>query len=209
MKLSRGQMADMFAHAIIASAKVYGDDPIIAVMGDKKKPYGGRRSLAAACQAVRDRFRLTNRQAAAPVDLTPGSLSGLISARTGLHDKANAAAVAAVAKALAKVESNRPGAITFVAPGQTLHPPRLPTIASANPAKPIPVPRKAEATPTSSLGDRIFAELTKRPLSANSLATILDAKEMHVIGSMRALALEGAIVCISAGNESTAKWQAA
>lgn len=52
----------------------------------------------------------------------------------------------------------------------------------------------AEPAPTSLLGDRILATLAEGTATCMGLATLLDAKELAVIESMRGLAATGLVV---------------
>lgn len=224
MKLSRQEMPDLFARAVIASARVYGDDPVLAMVGTDRLGNTARRSLNAAGEAVRQKLNWPRASIARCLNLQPASFKAAAMKREGRFPAALTEARGTIdlfIKALPPL--GYPPLVAVETGGQA--PPGLVSPAS-DPAKvvivrtdppvavrtgkpvvanrPVAAPHK-----DGSLGDRIYAEILTRPLSANSLATILDVKEMNVINSLRALALEGAIVSVTGGNESSQKWHAA
>ena len=209
MKLSRQEMADLFARAVIASARVYGDDPVLAMVGTDRLGNTARRSLNAAGEAVRQKLNWPRASIARCLNLQPASFKAAAMKREGRFP-------AALTEARGTIDQFVKGLPPLGYPPVMVSPASVRVVEIKAPAKPpAPVPPRpvTHAAPSphkdGSLGDRLYAEILKRPLSANSLATILDVKELNVINSLRALALEGAIVSVTGGNESTQKWHAA
>jgi len=64
--------ADVWARAIIAAARVYGDDPVEALtVSARRGRFGKRRSLAAACCALAEGLEIPLALAARPLGLNP------------------------------------------------------------------------------------------------------------------------------------------
>lgn len=205
----RQQYTEMFAHAVIAAAATYGDDPVLAMIGSEKLGNVARRSLHPAGEAVRQRLNWSNGTVAACLGLNPGSFKSARMKREGGFNRARAAAAKAIEGILVEEARDLPDEPPAPAAPKVVVVRSDPPVAVRT-GKPV-VANRPVAAPhrEGSLGDRIYAEILQRPLSANSLATILDVKEMNVINSLRALALEGAIVSVTGGNESSQKWHAA
>lgn len=149
--------AQTIAVAIVASAKVFGDDPVAALTG------GPRRCLPpAACALVASGEGMA--AICRVLGLNPGSVKAVRTRPYGAFQPAMAAAVDAVARHRAK-PSPAPSALPPAAPKANL----------------IQVPRKPIApglqVPAESLGGRILAALARGPGTPRGLATILDAKE--------------------------------
>jgi hypothetical protein len=64
--------ADVWARAIIAAARVYGEDPVEALtVSARRGRFGKRRSLAAACCALAEGLEIPLARAARPLGLNP------------------------------------------------------------------------------------------------------------------------------------------
>ena len=151
--------AQTIAVAIVASAKVFGDDPVAALTG------GSRRCLPpAACALVASGEGMA--AVCRVLGLNPGSVKAVRTRPYGAFQPALAAAVDAVALHRTKPSpSPAPSAPPPVAPKATL----------------VQVARKpiaaAVQVPAECLGGRILAALARGPGTPRGLATILDAKE--------------------------------
>ena len=165
--------AQTIAVAIVACAKVFGDDPVAALTG------GPRRCLPpAACALVE--FGTGLAAICRVLGLNPGSVKAVRTRPYGAFRPAMAAAMEAVtlhrsnpATGLATGPTSEPEAPEPQAvPPRPVGPPK---------AKLVQVARRPIAptvqVPAESLGGRILAALARGPGTPRGLATILDAKE--------------------------------
>ena len=158
--------ADAIARGIIATARHFGDDPIVAMTS---KSAQNRRCLAPAAFGIA-------KAAGVPI-VKVATLLGLNSATPGVVRTRDAegferAAFAAEDAVRAHLIAKRPKTMV-----------RAP-IDFRN--KPLPNPITAR--------DRIFNALLKGSMTAPALATILDIKELAVNATLRAMAQEGIAV---------------
>lgn len=194
--------ADVVAWAVVASARVFGDDPV-AVLSGAERRYGARRCLPPAVVGL---ARLTGAQEAAlarMVGLPTGTVTAAKANQKGRYREALAAVIAAVDLVLEDDRASGGVVEPEAEPAPPAAPPiplivpvvRVPSPAPTTaPFKPMPVIYRGDPTPSAPLRARILAALAKAPGTPRGLATVLDAKEELVGREITCLAHEGAIV---------------
>jgi hypothetical protein len=194
--------ADVIAWAVVASARVFGDDPVAALSGGARLR-GARRCLPPAVVGVARATGAQEASLARMLGLPTGTVQGAKAHQKGRYREALAAVIAAVDLVL---EDDRAGG-GVAEPEPEIAPEAEPPMdegaaiarACAPPAppapfKPMPVIYRGDPTPSSPLGARILAALARAPGTPRGLATALDAKEELVGREITRLAHEGMIV---------------
>jgi hypothetical protein len=192
--------ADVIARAIVAAARSYGDDPVVAMT---TKTGTVRRALAPAMYGVREATGWPMRQLARVMRMDGPTMRR---ARLNGGEKFTRAQAAAVT-ALTSGELPAP-------PVETPEDRRLAMLAQAVRAKPavvVPTPHRVapgpvtayvagpvyRAAPTGKpivLRDKIMAQLVDAPSTAPSLAILTGAKELAVSETLRVMEHEGAVL---------------
>ena len=159
--------ADVWARAIIAAARVYGEDPVEALTSPSSHARSSRRKcLPAACLAI--------------------------SEATGLPICRVAPVLAQAVEALPTPEPEpapEPVAARVLRP----HAPLAGRVNLANGHAFAPPFRPGPPPPTQSMDGRILARLAVAPGSPRGLASILDIKEAFVAQTLRNLGREGRV----------------
>ena len=96
--------ADVWARAIIAAARVYGEDPVEALTSPSNS-VGKRRSLAPACWAIIEGLGLSINKAAVPLGLQPSTVRARKAQANRQFKEAHRAAARAVEYALWRPEA--------------------------------------------------------------------------------------------------------
>lgn len=210
--------ADVIAWAVVASARVFGDDPIDALSGGARVR-GTRRCLPPAVVGVARATGAQEASLARMLGLPTGTVQGAKAHQKGRYREALAAVIAAVDLVLEDdragggVVAPEPEVVPEPEPAAGLTSERIaedgalalrfgidvaaagpPDPIVARPFKPMPVIYRGDPTPAAPLGARILAALAKAPGTPRGLATVLDAKEELVGREITRLAHEGRIV---------------
>jgi hypothetical protein len=203
--------ADLIAHAVVASARVYGDDPVKALTS---RGPNGRRCLTPAASGVLIALDLSPRTkphgAPDPVSralgLAPMSVYKARRARgAGLFEAAELAAASSVRKGLDDQRRTPPPPPAHAAPVECVAPSagsgkspvpavlRKALAATSTPVRTI-LPAPPPEPPALSLPRRILEVLKDGPCNPPGLAVLFDAKDLAVSQTLAQLQREGKIV---------------
>ncbi len=208
--------ADLWARAIIAAARAYGDDPVEALAGTAQ-----RRCLQAACLALVAPTGLSIAEVATRLGLQPSAVrrmktEGNREFKAAWRAAARAAdyacwrpeAAESVVQAAGEMDRVGEAGVEVIAPEAAPLPEPAPKPAHlARPHAPLagrvnlanghaftPAFRPGPPPPTQSLEARILARLGQAPTCPRSLASILGVKESFVDQTLRVLGLEGRVI---------------
>lgn len=198
--------ADMVARAVIAAARIYGDDPLEVLQASTMK----RRAVVAAASALEASGLVRFKELAPMLAIRSTTVHHARKAARPRFLRAAGAATRAI-----EYSRWRPDAAASVVAA----PPAIPRATAVEAAASvrdlhaeIARPLRAQSggmlsamvrptysppagpPPERSLGDRILDELADGPVSAAGLATRLDVKELPVSQTIRALAQAGHLV---------------
>lgn len=213
--------ADLVALAVAASAKVYGDDPALA-LGPATGVYGQRRCLPAAAIGLAQVTGAQAARAAGLIGLSPHTMRAMAANRKGRFDEALAAVIAAVgvrwldhlgaarmtgagvegpgrpapAPAPAPRREREPGSVIAPEGGAGVAGFVAAVLSAPAPARRqnMAVDFRVSPAPRGLLSTRILVALAKGPSSPRRLAVALDAKEELVGREIAVLAHGKAIV---------------
>ncbi|MCA3716474.1 hypothetical protein [Phenylobacterium sp.] len=208
--------ADLWARAIIAAARAYGDDPVEALAGTAQ-----RRCLQAACLGIVQATGLSIGEVASRLGLQPSAVrrmktEGNREFKAAWRSAARAAdyacwrpeAAESVVQAVGEMDRVGEAGVEVIAPEAAPLPEPAPKPARlARPHAPLagrvnlanghaftPAFRPGPPPPTQSLEARILARLGQAPTCPRSLASILGVKESFVDQTLRVLGLEGRVI---------------
>ena len=208
--------ADLWARAILAAARAYGDDPVEALAGTAQ-----RRCLQAACLGIVQATGLSIGEVAARLGLQPSAVrrmktEGNREFKAAWRAAARAAdyacwrpeAAESVVQSLGEMDRVGEAGVEVIAPEAAPLPEPAPKPAHlARPHAPLagrvnlanghaftPAFRPGPPPPTPSLEARILARLGQAPTCPRSLASILGVKESYVDQTLRVLGLEGRVI---------------
>jgi hypothetical protein len=199
--------ADVWARAIIAAARVFGDDPIEAVAAAPTRGRGSkRRSLPAACLGIAKVSAHPVGRVAPVLGLRPSAVRAMKT-----HGGADFRRAVQAAERAAQYALWRPEAAESVAGSASgdlelvdgvwtsphiarPHAPVAGPLSLANGYAFAPPFRPGPTPPTQCTDGRILARLAVAPGSPRVLASILDIKESFVALHLRNLAREGLVI---------------
>lgn len=198
---------DLWARAVIASARSYGDDPVEAMTSAVRT---ARRCLPAAASAMALVLNIHVYRAAPPLGLAASTVRSAKTLKRGGFAMAEAAALRALSFAAWRPEARA----SVVAAPCVPHTPRALHIDPNPRLRPLPSaaedaeiaraaaergarasakPSWVELTDGRSLGDRIMDVLADGSATSIGLATILDAKETMITSCLAVLHQAGRI----------------
>lgn len=179
---------DIAARAIIASAITLGMDPVEACVS-RSNPR--RQPLAPAAAALGEVLLLDADRIAMILGVSPATMKAHRTHPSTPFLRAKASAEDAIRYALRGVALAAKASPVPAAPEPEPVPPTRRFIAAAlDEAAP---PKPAPPVPVLSIGGRILAELTARPLSTIALSSVLGEKEMTITLALSVLRQEGRI----------------
>jgi hypothetical protein len=183
--------ADLIATAIVASARAYGDDPVLALTVASGVR---RRCLAPAIVALKAVTTASFKRVAPLVGCAPTAVSQARSCAGPNFTRAQKAAVAALAAHLAPAA---PAPVVVVAPPAPPAPAGLtrpvPGAVSCSVRPALPERSAEPLLPTTSAEDQILEALIDGPHTTSGMASRLGLKEMVVIAVLGSLQREGAV----------------
>ncbi len=204
--------ADLWARAILAAARAYGDDPVEALAGTAQ-----RRCLQAACLGIVQATGLSIGEVATRLGLQPSAVRRMktegnrefkaawraadyacwrpeaaesVVQAAGEMDRVGEAGVEVIAPEAAPLSEPEPKPAHLARP----HAPLAGRVNLANGHAFTPAFRPGPPPPTQSLEARILARLGQAPTCPRSLASILGVKESFVDQTLRVLGLEGRVI---------------
>lgn len=186
--------ADIFAHAVVASAQTYGDNPLLALSVVSGR---SRRCVLPAAVGVAMATGMSLERAGTILGVQTKNLS-----RSRVEGGLDFEAAVDVARWAALKVMASMGVQTWGAPSRALHKTFAaigrPRPVVADPAEnPAPVQAKigkVERPPARTLNGRVLDYLRDRPGSAPTIATVLGLKELSVSQGLQQMEGEGLVI---------------